>query len=148
MLWAVWHECPSGAQFIFNYYRHWATMEVRDLEYGSSHFLHSKEGANQGYPLAMIAYVIRFLPFIQELRDAHPYVTKTWYEDDAGAGGEFGKILTHFRDLQARATPRGYFLEPTKSILIGGLLPGNGDHGHHGESLPRGSVGDREAKDR
>ena len=91
MLWAVWHECPSGAQFIFNYYRHWATMEVRDLEYGSSHFLHSKEGATQGYPLAMIAYIIRFLPFIQELRDAHPYVTKTWYEDDAGAGGNLGK---------------------------------------------------------
>ena len=28
MLWAVRHEWPSGAQFTFNYYRHWATLVV------------------------------------------------------------------------------------------------------------------------
>ena len=30
MLWAVRNECPSGAQFMFNCYRHWATLVVRD----------------------------------------------------------------------------------------------------------------------
>ena len=30
MLWAVRHEWPSGAQFTFNCYRHWATMVVSD----------------------------------------------------------------------------------------------------------------------
>ena len=55
MLWAVWNEWPSGAQFTFNCYRHWATLVVRDTGDGSVHFLHSKEGVTQGEPLAMIA---------------------------------------------------------------------------------------------
>ena len=47
MLWAVWHEWPSGVQFTFNFYRHWATLVVRDTRDGSGHFLHSKEGVTQ-----------------------------------------------------------------------------------------------------
>ena len=30
MLWAVRHKWPSGAQFTFNCYLHWATLVVRD----------------------------------------------------------------------------------------------------------------------
>ena len=39
----------------------------------------------------MIAYGIRVLPLIRELRGAHPWVTQPWYADDAGAegGGRF-----------------------------------------------------------
>ena len=55
MLWAVRHEWPSGAQFNFNCYCHWATLVVRDIGDGSGHFLHSKEGVTQGDPLSMIA---------------------------------------------------------------------------------------------
>ena len=51
MLWDVRHEWPSGPQFTFNCYRHWATLVVRDIGYGSGHFLHSKEGVTQGDPL-------------------------------------------------------------------------------------------------
>ena len=32
MLWAVQHECPSGAEFTFSCYFHWATLVVRDSE--------------------------------------------------------------------------------------------------------------------
>ena len=32
--------------------------------------------------------------------------------------GKLSHILAHLRDLQARGLPRGYFLEPTKSILF------------------------------
>ena len=65
MLWAVRHEWPSGAQFIFNCYRHWATLVVRETEDGTGHFLHSKEGVNQGEPLAMIGYGIGVTPLIR-----------------------------------------------------------------------------------
>ena len=65
MLWDVRQEWPSGAQFTFKYYRHWATLVVRDIGDGSGHFLHSKEGVTQGYPLAMIAYGIGVLPLIR-----------------------------------------------------------------------------------
>ena len=42
MLWAVCHDWPSGAQFTFNCYPHWATLVVSTLEYGLGDFLHIK----------------------------------------------------------------------------------------------------------
>ena len=118
MLWAVRYEWPGGTQFIFICYRHWYMLVVRDTLDGSGHFLHSKEGVTQGDPLAMIAYDIGVLPVIRYLRRAHPRVTQPWYVDDAGAGGEFGEIMAHFRDLQLRGPAWGYYPEPTKSILV------------------------------
>ena len=35
-----------------------------------------------------------------------------------GAWGSFGNILSHFKDIQVRGTPWGYFPEPTKNILV------------------------------
>ena len=35
-----------------------------------------------------------------------------------GQGGGFKHILAHLWDLQARGPPRGYYPEPTKSILV------------------------------
>ena len=93
MLWAVRHKWPSGAQFTFNCYCHWATLVVMNTEDGSGHFLHSKEGVNQGDPLAMIFYGIGVLPLIRDLRRDHPHVMQPWYADDAGAGGSFGYVM-------------------------------------------------------
>ena len=123
MLWAVRHDWPSGTQFTFNCYRHWSTLVVRDIRDESGYFLHSKEGVTQGDPLAMIAYGIGILPLIWELREAHPRVTQPWYADDAGAGGTFADVQAHFQDLQAWGPVRGYYPEPTKSILV--VTPGN-----------------------
>ena len=88
MLWAVRHEWPSGAQFTFNCYCHWAMLVVSNTSDGSGHFLHSKEGVTQGDPLTMIAYGIWVLPLIRDLRRDHPRVTQSCYADDAGTGGE------------------------------------------------------------
>ena len=118
MLWAVRNEWPSGAQFTFNFYPHWATLGVRNTADGSVHFLHSKEGMTQGDPLAMITYGIGVLPLIRVLRTDHPQVSQPWYADDAGAGGKFGVVMPHFRDLQLKGPAQGYFSEPTKSILV------------------------------
>ena len=91
---------------------------VRDTEDGLCQFLHIKEGVTQGDPLDMIAYGIWALPLTREIRDAHPRFTQPWYADDAGTGGKFGRVLSHFQDLQARGTLKGYLPEPTKSILV------------------------------
>ena len=91
---------------------------VRNTEDRSVHFLHSKEGVTQGDPLDMIVYGIGLLPFIREIQDAPPHVTQPWYTDDAGSEGKFGHILEHFKELQARGPPGGYFPELTKSILV------------------------------
>ena len=80
--------------------------------------MHIKEGVTQGDPLAMIAYGIRVLPLIRFLRKDHPQVLQPWYADDAGAGGNFEAVMAHFRDLQLKGPARGYFPNPTKSILV------------------------------
>ena len=61
MLWAVRHEWPSCAWFAFNCYHHRATLMIRAGN-GTVHLLYSKEGATQGYPLAMVAYGMGILP--------------------------------------------------------------------------------------
>ena len=45
MIWAVRHECPSGARFLFNCYRHWSTLVIREGD-GTGHLLFIKEGVN------------------------------------------------------------------------------------------------------
>ena len=42
MIWAVWDEWISCAQFTFSFYRHWDNIVVQDSEEGSGHFLNSK----------------------------------------------------------------------------------------------------------
>ena len=66
----------------------------------------------------MITYVIGVLPLIRELREANPRVTQPWHADDARAGGTFAKVQAHFQDLQVKGPARGYYPEPTKSILV------------------------------
>ena len=78
----------SGAQFIFNCYRHWATLVVHDTD-GLGHFLHRKEGVTQGDTLEIITYGIGILPITREIRAAHHIVMQTWYDDETGAGGNF-----------------------------------------------------------
>ena len=63
MLRAVRHEWPSGVRLAFNCYYHWATLVIRE-GYGTSHFLNSKEGVTQGYPLDMVVYGLGILTFI------------------------------------------------------------------------------------
>ena len=109
MLWAVWHEWPSGAQFTFNCYRHWAILVVNKVD-RSGYFLHSKEGMAQGDPLAKIAYGIGVLPLRRELQGAQSRVTQRCYVDDAGEGGKFPHILPTFmicrRGVRQEATTR------------------------------------------
>ena len=70
----------------------------------------------------MIAYDIGVLHLIRELWGSHPRVTQPWYVEDTGSGGKLANILEHLWGLQARGPARGYYPEPTKSILI--VAPG------------------------
>ena len=117
MLCAVHHKWPSGAWFAFNCYRHWATLVIRAGD-ETGHFVHRKEGVNQGNPLAMIAYGLGILPLIWELRAYHPRVTQPWYADDDGAGGKFAGIRWNLDDLMVQGPLQSYFPEPTNSIVV------------------------------
>ena len=75
MLWDIRLEWPSGIQFTFNFYFHWATLVVRNV-YWSGQFFIIKKGATQGDPLDMILYGIGILPLIHELHIAHTHITQ------------------------------------------------------------------------
>jgi hypothetical protein len=121
MLWAVRHEWPSGARFVFNWYTHWATTLVIRNNNGTGAFLYSKEGVTQGDPLSMYGYGIGIVPLIRILKADFPAVEQPWYVDDAGAGGKFDNTRKFFRQLQGRKFFRqlqeigpnyGYYPEP------------------------------------
>jgi hypothetical protein len=106
MCWTVRHLWPSGARFTLNCYRHWSTLVNRSAN------------VTQGDPLSMVAYGILLLPLIRTLKAEIPEVGQPWYADDAGAGGAFKGIRQYFEKLQEKGPRRGYFPEPSKSILI------------------------------
>ena len=45
-------------------------------------------------------------------------MSQPWYADDAGAGGSFQAIRKQFESLKKLGPARGYFPEPSKSILV------------------------------
>ena len=55
ILQTVQHLWPSGACFVFNYYRHWSSIVLRNGN-GTASFMNSREGVIQVEPLAMIRY--------------------------------------------------------------------------------------------
>ena len=74
-----------------------------------------------------------------------------------GGGGDFTNTLEHLWDLQARVPERGYYLQPTKIILV--VAPGNVARAEEffwgwgikvvmGHRYLGGYIGDREAEGR
>ena len=117
MLWTVRHLWPSRYIFVFNCYRRWSSLVLRNGN-GKASFLHSREGVTQGDPLVMIAYSIGILPLIKNIKWEIPDVTQTWYADYAGALGTFARLETYLYSLTRQGPGRGYHLEPSKSIFI------------------------------
>ena len=72
----------------------------------------------QGNPMAMILYGIEILLLFRYLQETYPLVTQLLYSDNTGVGGFFRNIQSQPENLMVRAVPYGYFLEPTKSILV------------------------------
>ena len=68
----------------------------------SNHFLNSKEGLTQGYPLAIITYGIRILLIIHELCDAQPHINQPRYANYAGVDGTFLAMKLHLEELMVQ----------------------------------------------
>ena len=74
MLETVYHLWPSRARFGFNCYRHWSSLVLQNGN-GPVSFMQIREGMAQGDPLAMVAYGIRILLLIKNLKTEFPNVT-------------------------------------------------------------------------
>jgi hypothetical protein len=66
----------------------------------------------------MVAFGLELMPLIRRLKEELPTVHQLWYADDAAAGSSFSKIREFMNFLQKHGPSYGYFLEPSKSILI------------------------------
>ena len=108
MIWTVRNLWPSGARFVFNFYRHWSLLVLLNGNCMAS-FLYIKEGVTQGYPLEMIVYGIRIFPPIKNLKWEIPDITHPWYAGDAGVLGTFTRIETCFYLLTCQGPGRGYY---------------------------------------
>jgi hypothetical protein len=117
MLWSVRHLWPAGSRFAFNCYRHSAQLILRQSGQ-PCHVLSSDEGVTQGDPLAMVLYGLALVPLARRLRQAAPDVVQPWYADDFSMVGK-SKAVARAMDLLVTLGPaRGYYPEPTKSLLI------------------------------
>jgi hypothetical protein len=117
MLWEVRHGWPSGARFVFNSYKHFAILVIRNKN-GTGEFILSRQGVTQGDPLAMDGYALGILPLTRRLQREFPHVDHSWYADDAAGGGTFHHLRDAFHRLKECGPQYGYHPEPTKSILI------------------------------
>ena len=116
MLYEIRYRWPSGAQFVFNCYRHWSKLLLRSPS-GCLH-LYSMEGVTQGDPTAMLMYGIGTLPIIHQLNSLRTEAMQLWYADDASIGGKFANICKMFDKLTEIGPRFGYFPNPKKCILL------------------------------
>ena len=75
MLWPTRHLWPSGYHFTFNCYMQFSILIIR-RERKNSCFLNRKEGAMQGYPLAMVLYALRQMHLTKQLKLTLPQINQ------------------------------------------------------------------------
>jgi hypothetical protein len=117
MLWNVPHGWPSGAHFMFNSYKHWFTLVIRNSD-DSGEFLRSKQGFTQGDPLVMLGYALGMLSLARQIKSEFPEVEQPWYAGDAAAAAEFTIIHAMFERLLELGPGYGYHPESSKSIVV------------------------------
>ena len=117
MLWTVRHMWASGARFAFNCYRHAGQLILR-RNGEPCYTLLSEEGVTQGDPLSMVLYGLSLVPLARRLRDAVPTTRQAWYADDSAIAGRASGIGKTMELLRLHGPARGYYPEPSKSILI------------------------------
>ena len=116
-LWTVRHLWTGGARFAFNCYRHSAQLILRRRG-RECIILLSQEGVTQGDPLSMIIYGVALKPLSAAIRKEVPSVLQPWYADDMAMVGPCTGIAQAMSLLEQLGPARGYYPEPSKSILI------------------------------
>ena len=83
-----------------------------------ANIIRSREGVTQGDPLDMVSYIILTLLLIKRLNPTYSDVTQTWNDNGVGSLGTFNNLEQYSNSLKRNNTYRGYYLGPTKIIMI------------------------------
>jgi len=116
-MWTIRHRWPSGSQFTFNCYRHAAQLVIRHSGQPGSVIL-SQEGVTQGDPISMVIYGVVLTPLTESVQEAQPDILQAWYADDSSFAGSAPAIAAAMCMILEKGPARGYYPEPSKSILI------------------------------
>jgi hypothetical protein len=106
-----------GSRFAYNCYRHSSHLILRRRGQ-DCYTIHSQEGVTQGDPLSMVLYGLALAPLSESLRIAVPGLVQPWYADDAAMAGPISQIRKAQLLLQEWGPQRGYYPEPSKSVLV------------------------------
>ena len=117
MLWNCRVLWPRCSRFLFNSYRGYADIVLRDPSRSTTKILVSREGTTQGCPLATLAYAIAILLLIQQLKNPTLH-TQNLFVDDSACSGLLINIRRWFDRLLTEGPSYGYFAEPLKSTLV------------------------------
>jgi len=131
-MWTIRHQWPNGSRFAFNCYRHAAQLVIRRNGRPCSIIL-SQEGVTQGDPISMVIYGVALMPLTETVRAAQPDILQAWYADDSSFGGMAPAIAAAMHMILEKGPARGYFPEPSKSILICNPAVRDAVHGELGE---------------
>ena len=79
--------------------------------------LHRQEGVTGGDPLAMVMYSLGLLSMTCQLKKEFPFL-QCWYADNNSAYTGWLVLTKYFACLGKLDLAYGYFLEPTKAIMV------------------------------
>ena len=103
---------------MFNFYRHWAQLLLRQPGEPPVTIL-SQEGVAQGDPFSMVLYGIPLVPLAEELRAVDPENVSPFYADDAALDGSARQNAQLLKLLMERgAGPGGKICTPTNKIKV------------------------------
>ena len=74
MLWTVRRNCPEGARFMFNCYKHWVQLLLHCLGTSSPAILINQERITHVEPFLVVLYGITLVTLVEELRASDPGV--------------------------------------------------------------------------
>ena len=113
LLWNVRILRPRASCFLFNPYRGWAPLVLKDFP----EFIYSSKGVTQGDTISLFVYAVETLPLIQSLKRVKG-CTQIWYADDSSVCGKISELKEWFTQLLNLGPFYGYFPEPVKSHVV------------------------------
>ena len=88
ILWNVACLWNKGSRFLYNCYRHWGKVFVRDAPGKPAIIIHSKKWIAQGCVQSMNVYMVGTLSLVHDTREAIPQALQPWFVDDTGVAGK------------------------------------------------------------